>query len=161
MSRRLQNLPFVWCVSQMLGVSAYCLCFHKFDVLIKAKPMKIKVVLYHLRAIMLCKFFDILLKYNIHTGKKMHINVSSVNFYQMNLILCIQGQELEHYCTQKSLGQITIQTPKATTFLTSNSMNLFSYFCVLYKWNYTVNILFCLTSFEQHDVCESNPCCWV
>ena len=123
--------------------------------------MKIKVVLYHLRAIMLCKFFDILLKYNIHTGKKMRINVSSVNFYQMNLILCIQGQELEHYCTQKSLGQITIQTPKATTFLTSNSMNLFSYFCVLYKWNYTVNILFCLTSFEQHDVCESNPCCWV
>lgn len=32
--------------------------------------MKIKVVLYHLRAIILCKFFDILLKYNIHTGEK-------------------------------------------------------------------------------------------
>ena len=142
----------------MLCVSAYFLRFHKFDVLIKAKPMKIKVVLYHLRAIILYKLFDILLKYNIHAGKKIHISVSSVNFHQMNLILCIQDQELEHYLHPEVPQSLTIQVPKATTFLTSNSMNLFSYFCVLYKWNHTVNILFCLTSFDQHDVCESNTC---
>ena len=123
--------------------------------------MKIKVVLYHLRAIILYKLFDILLKYNIHAGKKIHISVSSVNFHQMNLILCIQDQELEHYLHPEVPQSLTIQVPKATTFLTSNSMNLFSYFCVLYKWNHTVNILFCLTSFDQHDVCESNTCCWV
>ena len=108
----------------MLCVSAYFLRFHKFDVLIKAKPMKIKVVLYHLRAIILYKLFDILLKYNIHAGKKIHISVSSVNFHQMNLILCIQDQELEHYLHPEVPQSLTIQVPKATTFLTCDHHSL-------------------------------------
>ena len=91
----------------------------------------------------------------------MYVSVSSVNFHQMILILCTQDEELGHYLHPEVPQSLTTQTPKATTFLASNSMNLFSYFCVLYKWNQTVDILFCLTFFDQHDVCESNPCCWV
>lgn len=73
---------------------------------------------------------------------------------------------LEHFTTSERnpiplalIPHCSFLKPRTTTDLFSFSMNL-SIHCILYKWNYVIDGLLCLSSFFHH-ACKVHPCCSV
>ena len=65
----------------------------------------------------------------------------------------VEGQNLNHWITKKSLKISSYPQPLATTNLLSVSMDV-SFLDISYKWNYTI-----CTKLIYYNVCKVYPCC--
>lgn len=108
--------------------SAYFHCFRKYDFVIEAESMKIRLALHHWRAEHFVNFLNVLLKYSIHTYRKMRVwQVLALWVATKWTRLCNRGQETEPPLRREAPQSPATPSLSAAVLLPSNGMSLFAY----------------------------------